>query len=173
MITAAVGWFPGAVLFPVMLGWFDEKQLGRNEYLHLFVSWITAGMIATTYSYAIVLYIVISHGYRACWQTASHYRDRVRYELGHWQPRIRGLAILAGVLPLGAAALLLAVEIPLISELPFPNDIEDFNSRKDQFRYLLMLVIGLILFGATGLYVVEKLSSRLIRAVRALTLSDD
>lgn len=173
MIAAAVGWFPGAILFPLLLGWFASEPLSRNDSLHLCVSWLIAGMIATTYSYAIVLYIVVCHGYRACWQTASHYRDRVRYELGSWQNRIRRLAILAGVLPLLAAAILLGVEVLLIAELSFPTDPESFIDRKKQFTWLLVLVIGLILLGAVGLYVVEKLSARMIRAVRALTLADD
>jgi serine/threonine protein kinase len=173
MIAAAVGWFPGALLFPKLLDGFSQAELPPQDTFHLFVSFVIAGLIATTYSYAIVLYIVVCHGYRACWQTASHYRDRVRYELKGWQTRIRRLSILAGVLPLAAAALLLAIEIPTIAELPFPGDPALFHQETAQIANLLKLVIGLIFFGAIGLYIVEKSAARMIQAVRALTLSGD
>ncbi len=150
MIAAAVGWFPGAILFPKLLSSFGDSALPSKDTFHLFVSFVIAGLIATTYSYAIVLYIVVCHGYRACWQTASHYRDRVRYELGRSQTLIRRLSILAGVLPLAAAALLLAIEIPTIAELPFPDDPARFAQETAQIANLLKLVIGLIFFGRSG-----------------------
>ncbi len=173
MIAAAVGWFPGALVFPKLLDWYSNAELPPQDRFHLFISFVIAGLIATTYSYAIVLYIVVCHGYRACWQTASHYRDRVRYEFGHSQTRIRRLSMLAGVLPLAAAALLLAIEIPTITNFPFPADPHQFRKEAAEIANLLKLVIALIIFGAIGLYVVEKSAARMIRAVRALTLTDD
>jgi hypothetical protein len=88
------------------------------------------------------------------------------------QNRIRSLSILAGVLPLAAAALLLAIEIPTIANFPFPVDRGSFQQETAQIANLLKLVIGLIFFGAIGLYVVEKSAARMIQAVRALMLSD-
>ena len=173
MIAAAVGWFPGAIMFPLLLGWFAGKDLPPQDSLHLFVSFLIAGMIATTYSYAIVLYIVVCHGYRACWQTASRYRDRVRYELFGSQRRIRRVAILAGVLPLAAAALLLAVEIPGLERPRWAEEATRIDESMSQLSDLLKLVIGLIISGALGLYAIEKSADRMIRTVRALTLADD
>jgi hypothetical protein len=122
-------------------------------------------MIATTYSYAFVLYIVVCHGYRACWQTASHYRRRARYELSGMEKRIRLVSILVGVLPLAAAVLLLAIGVPSL-------DVMD-PKHLSQMRGLHQLVIALIIAGAIGLYVVETAAARLIRVIRALTLADD
>jgi len=122
-------------------------------------------LIATTYSYAFVVYVAVCHGYRACWQTASHYRQRARYELAGMERRISRVSILVGVLPLAAAVLLLAIGIPSL-DYQDPNHI-------GQMRGLHQLVIALIVFGAIGQYVVATASTRLIRVVRALTLSDE
>ena len=67
MIASAVGWFPGVILFPWLLGQFGQPQ----HWFHYGISFAIAGLIATTYSYAIVLYVVVCHGYRACWRTAG------------------------------------------------------------------------------------------------------
>ena len=114
---------------------------------------------------AFVLYIVVCHGYRACWQTASHYRQRARYELSGMEKRIRLVSILAGVLPLAAAVLLLAIGTPSLDVMN-PKHLA-------QIRGLHQLVIALIVSGAIGLYVAETAAARLVRAVRALTLADD
>ncbi len=167
MIASAVGWFPGTMLYPLLLGWFAGSPLPARDWFHYFISFAVAGMIATTYSYLIVLSIVIGHGYRSCWQTAAHYRDRARYELRGFVGRIAWLSILAGILPLAAATLLLAIEMPAAEELPGDRAVLLL-----QLRRLDQLLIALIVSGAIGLYVVERASARMIRSVRALTLAD-
>ena len=157
MVVSAVGWFPGIVLFPWLLGLFGQPQ-NTEQWFHFGVSFLIAGLIATTYSYAFVVYIVVCLGYRACWQTATHYRQRARYELSGMERRIFWVSILAGVLPLLAAILLLAIGIP------------EYGA---QIQALHELVIALIISGAIGSYVVQTASGRLIRVVRALTLADD
>ncbi|MCG8649069.1 MAG: serine/threonine protein kinase [Pirellulales bacterium] len=173
MIASAIGWFPGAILFPLLISWFAGKPLPAEDSLHLFVSFIIAGTIATTYSYSSVLYVVICHGYRACWQSASHYRNRVKYELAHLQNRIAWLSILAGVLPLAAAALLMIIELPLVHHWQASPEYSALLEQSREMDTLLKLVIALIVFGAIGLYVVQKSSARMIGAVRSLMLSDD
>ncbi|MGI9474350.1 MAG: bifunctional serine/threonine protein kinase/MFS transporter [Rubripirellula sp.] len=157
MVVSAIGWFPGIVLFPWLLGFFGQPP-NAEQWFHFGVSFAIAGLIATTYSYAFVVYIVVCLGYRACWQTATHYRQRARYELSGMERRIFWVSILAGVLPLAAAVLLLAIGMP--------NDLQ-------QMRSLHELLIALIVSGAIGLYVVQIAAGRLIRVVRALTLVDD
>jgi serine/threonine protein kinase/uncharacterized membrane protein len=157
MVVSAVGWFPGIVFFPWLLGVFGQPP-SSQQWLHFGVSFAIAGLIATTYSYAYVLYIVVCLGYRACWQTATRYRQRARDELSGMESRIFWVSILAGVLPLAAAVLLLAIGLPADME---------------RMRSLRELLIALIVSGAIGIYVVQMASRRLIRVVRELTLVDD
>jgi hypothetical protein len=172
MIASAVGWFPGIVLFPLLLAMFGEPPSG-SDWFHYGISFAVAGLIATTYSYAFVVYTAVCYGYRACWQTAAHYRERARYELSGMQNRIRRVAILVGVLPLAAAALLLAIGVPpidLTNTTALPELIEEHALNMNALH---SLVIALVISGAIGLYVVETASGKLIRVVRALTLSED
>jgi hypothetical protein len=177
MIASAVGWFPGVVLFPWLLGRFGQPP-STSDWFHYGISFTIAGLIATTYSYAIVLYVVVCQGYRACWQTASRYRHRARYELAGMQQRISRVSILVGVLPLAAAVLLLAIGLPEMNHQQLMNLtphalLGEMEQHALQMRRMNWLVIALIVLGAIGLYVVETASARLIRCVRALTLADD
>jgi len=160
MITAAFGWFPGVYLFPWLLQRFGG-EVKPDDWTHWAISFTIAGAIATTYSYALVMYLVGVHGYRACWQTGTHYRDRARRELRGMDTRIGRVSILVGVLPLAAAVLLLVLA-PEVQGI-------DMN----QIDRLHRLVIALIVAGAIGLYLVVIGSARLIRVVRALTLSQE
>ena len=177
MIASAVGWFPGVILFPWLLGVFGEPP-STNEWFHYGISFAIAGLIATTYSYAVVLYIVVCHGYRACWQEATHYRERARYELSGMQRRIRRVSILVGVLPLAAAVLLLSIGLPEMRPAEMIDMTRDQLVRATEAHGIQMqqmnhLVTALIVLGAIGLYVVETAAARLIRCVAALTLADD
>jgi hypothetical protein len=173
-----VGWFPGIVLFPLLLALFGEPPSG-SDWFHYGISFAVAGLIATTYSYAFVVYTAVCYGYRACWQTAAHYRERARYELSGMQNRIRRVAILVGVLPLAAAALLLALGVPPIDHAEPTNtaELREYMRHVENYELawskLRSLVIALVISGAIGLYVVETASGKLIRVVRALTLSED
>jgi hypothetical protein len=178
MIASAVGWFPGIVLFPLLLALFGETPSGR-DWFHYGVTFAIAGLIATTYSYAIVVYLVACYGYCACWQMAAHYRRLARLELSGMQNRVRRVAILAGVLPLAAAVLLLAIGVPTIDQTT-PTDyagminyMQHIQAQMLNMNRLHALVIALVILGAIGLYVVETASGKLIRVVRALTLADD
>lgn len=183
-IASAVGWFPGIVLYPWLIGVFGERQ-SANEWSHYGISFLIAGLIATTYSYATVLYFVVCHGYRLCWQTATHYRDRARSELAGLQQTIRQVSVLVGIFPLAAAAMLLLTEVPTLenaglSEVVITDAsttldwlVAQARSYLSQLRSQHYLVVALILFGGFGLYFVEVASARLIRVVRALTLADE
>lgn len=177
MIASAIGWFPGILLFPLLLQWFGESPT-RGDWYHYSITFAIAGLIATSYSYAVVVYLVVCYGYRICWQTASRYRQRARYELSRIQTRIRKIAILAGVLPLAAAVLLLAVGLPPLHE-SVPTDqasvieyVQRVHQHEMQVADLHRLVIELVVFGAAGLFVVATAFERLMRVVRALTLAD-
>jgi serine/threonine protein kinase len=159
-VAAAFGWFPGIYLFPWLLDRFGASP-SREEWTHYATSFAIAGAIAATYSYALVVYLVCVIGYRACWQTGTHYRERARHELRGMEQRIGRVSILVGVLPLGAAVLLLA----LAPEAEAGNAL--------QLDRLHRLVIALIVAGGIGLYLVVVGSARLIRVVRALTLSQE
>ncbi|MCP4890295.1 MAG: serine/threonine protein kinase [Planctomycetaceae bacterium] len=159
-IVAAFGWFPGIYLFPWLLDYFGATT-SAEDWTHFAMSFAIAGAIAMTYSYALVLYLVCVYGYRACWQTGTHYRERARYELRGMEKRIGRVSILVGVLPLAAAVLLLA----LAPQAEFNN--------ATQIARLHRLVIALIVFGGFGLYLVVIGSARLSRVVRALTLSQE
>ena len=178
MAASAVGWFPGALLFPLLLDRFGGN-VSTGAWIHYGVSFFIAGMIAATYSYAIVLYTVVCCGYGFCWQTAGHYLERARYELSKLGPRIRGLSIWAGILPLAAAALLMMIEIPTAAEaerlwsLAHAEAKPEFVNRVSVYAQLDKIVIGLIVFGAIGLYVVDRASQRMLRTVRALTLAEE
>jgi hypothetical protein len=107
------------------------------------------------------------------------------------ESRISRLSILAGTLPLAAAVILLVIGTPslgdvqLIESLQTPvtfGDAADLEriSKLTRLRGLVVeiiglfqLVVALIVFGAIGLYVVERSSSRMIRSVRALTLANE
>lgn len=179
MIASAVGWFPGALLFPWLLSVFGQSP-SPNQWLHYAISFTIAGLIATTYSYAFVLYVVVCHGYRVCWQTASQYRSRAREELTGLENQISWVAIFAGVLPLAAAVLLLAMGIPSLQQPDtglmevdqLQEEIKLMADHEAQMRSLHTLVMALIVLGAIGLYAVERASARLLRVVRALTLAD-
>ncbi|MFK8115181.1 MAG: serine/threonine-protein kinase [Rubripirellula sp.] len=180
-IASAVGWLPGILLFPWLLGVFGESQ-SADTWFHYGISFMIAGLIATTYSYAIVLYFVVCHGYRACWQTATHYKERAREELRGFEKRIRLASFLVGVIPLAAAVLLLVIGTPTMESAGLvPTELDPISPAEllkragesnSRLASLQRLVIALIIFGAMGLYLVEVASARLIAVVRGLTLAD-
>ena len=66
-------------------------------------------MIALTYSYFAVQYIVLRVLYPGAWVDALDVRQRMDEELGSLGPRLRLFQLLAGLIPLAGAALMVGL----------------------------------------------------------------
>jgi serine/threonine protein kinase len=146
---AAVGWFPGGVIFPLALtDWaagFDWPRFG-----HFAVSFTVSGLIAMTYSFLGIQAVVV----RGVYPRLMHPEQTPE------QRRAEG-AVLAGdlgVAPLAAATVPLAAAV-----------VQTVFAPPDMPLPYRLLVTGLIVAGMVGLGVAVWVTRRLRRVVAVLT----
>lgn len=134
----ALGWIPGIVVFPLGL-WFMAGVDLPEAFVHFTLNFVTSALLAMTYSYLGMSWLVASVVWPRHWlfprQFDSHAVSR---ELGHFSGGLRKARLASAVVPLLSCILLI-----LSSHVEAPNFLDHF----DQFRLLLILLIGLGLFG--------------------------
>lgn len=142
---SALGWFPGGVLFP--LGLDADADVSR----HFLFSFLLSGLIALTYSYFGVQFVVLRLLYPQLWSDPANARQHARRELAHAAWFLLVFQILAGLIPLAGAGLLIVVAP---DQLTF------------SFR---VLAVGLIALGVAGFGLATMVRNRLDRVLMRLT----
>jgi serine/threonine protein kinase len=105
---SCLGWLPGALLFPICLALFEEP-ISLVVFGHFLVSFTFSGLITLTYSYFAVQYVVLRILYLLLWHDASGVQSSINRDLSGIDRRLRLFQLLAGLIPLIAAALIVAV----------------------------------------------------------------
>jgi hypothetical protein len=150
---SCLGWFPGGLLFPLGLAVF-AGPVSLQTFNHFLMSFTISGLIAQTYSYFGVQFVVLRVMYLELWPDGQAFRPTAAAELKAVPGRLRFFQFQAGLIPLAGAILLLSVGPEQLTV---------------SFR---LLVTGLITLGMVGFGVALLASSRLSRVLTALTGAD-
>jgi hypothetical protein len=145
----AFGWFPGGLLFPLVIAAL-EPPLSNRIAAHFIASFWMSGLIALAYSLCGVKFIVIRVLYPGLWDDARGYNHTADRELAPVTRQLGWVQLLAGSIPLVAAAtVVLAGDTASVT-----------------FR---LLVVALIFLGIVGSYVTNAVTRGLSQVVMALT----
>jgi serine/threonine protein kinase len=148
-ILAIIGWGPGAILFPLLLDWL-AGPIELSIYGHFLISFAISGLIALTYSYFAVEFMVLRGLYPRLWSDAHDFTQKARLELRGRKKALTFFQLLAGVIPLTGAVLLVDVQ----------PDIAHYQT----FR---VLITGLIGLGMLGFGIANMAQDRLSRILSA------
>jgi serine/threonine protein kinase len=131
-ILAIIGWGPGAILFPWLLDLL-AGPVGWPIYGHFVISFAISGLIALTYSYFAVNFMVLRGLYPRLWSDAHDFTQKARLELRGRKKVLKYFQWLAGAIPCAGAMLALGVQ----------SDISHYQT----FRVLVICLIALGLLG--------------------------
>lgn len=149
---SCVGWFPGAVLFPLYIHW-QAGPLRPDAFLHFLISFSISGLIALTYAVFAAQYIAVRILYPQLWTDPQAFHATARKELQSQHRQLWIFQLLAGLIPLGGAVLMVGIG---------PNAVESYGT----FR---VLVTGLIALGMAGFGLAIGVSQYLNHVVASLT----
>jgi len=147
-LLTAVGWFPGGVLFPLVIA-VALPTLSLPVAAHFIASFSLSGLIALAYSLCGVQWIVLRVIYPGMWSDARSFNDTVRRELAPTTKNL-GRIQFAGSMPLVGAMLILI----------------GGDTDSTVFRWL---VAGLIILGILGFHFAGTVTQRLMQVIVALT----
>jgi serine/threonine protein kinase len=147
VLLACLGWLPGGILFPALISWFDAP-LEPGLYGRFFISFTLSGLIAITYSFFGLEFVVLRVLYPGLWPDVRDVHQIVGQEIHPQDRRLKLFQLLAGVIPLAGAFLLVAVGAEV--------------SGGRSFRLLLtsLIVLGMVGFGV-AMWVNQALSQTL------------
>jgi hypothetical protein len=130
--VSCLGWLPGGALFPLAIAVFAgpvcDEVVG-----HFAVSFTVSGLIALTYTFFGVQFLVLRVFYCRLWVDGQGLGPAARAEFGALGPRLRRFQLLAGLIPLVGALLMVGVG-PEISG----------------YRTFRLLVTALLVLGMAG-----------------------
>jgi hypothetical protein len=151
---SCLGWLPGGLLFPLGLH-FLSGPVGLDVFGHFLLSFTLSGLIALTYSFLAIQFLVLRVMYPRFWIDPDDLRATARTELGHLDRRLALFQFLAVLIPLAGALLMIGVGP------------ETFQTASYQtFR---LLVTALIALGMLGLGVAIAVTNRLRQTAAVLT----
>jgi serine/threonine protein kinase len=104
---SCAGWLPGAILFPLAIS-FMAGPIHREVFGHFLVSFTVSGLIALTYAYFGVQFMVLRFLYPQLWFDPQGFREGVVADFRLRKPRLWVFQLLAGVIPLAGAIMILA-----------------------------------------------------------------
>ena len=147
VLIACIGWLPGGILFPVLISYFDVP-LDAGMFGRFFISFTLSGLIAITYSFFGLEFVVLRVLYPSFWPNVRDVQQVIAQEIRPQDTRLKVFQLLAGVIPLAGAFLLVAVGPEV--------------SRERGFRLLLtgLIVLGMVGFGV-AMWVNQVLSMTL------------
>jgi serine/threonine protein kinase len=145
-----LGWFPGGVLFPVVIS-ATAGPLAPDAAGHFVASFWLSGLIALAYSLCGVYFIVVRALYPALWRDVRRFKELARKELAPTTVGLARIQWLAGSIPLVGAVMMLFLA----------GDAGNF-----QFR---LLVAGLIVLGMIGSHIASAIARGLSRVVVIMT----
>ena len=147
---SCLGWFPGGIVFPVGMH-FGAGPLDPGDFIHFFSSFVISGLIATTYAYFAVQFVVLRVFYPQMWSDPSAAREKVKEELRGIPAQLRRFQFIAVLIPLFGAALLI-------------------GAGPDQFSLIFrVLVTALIVLGLAGFSLATRMCNSLTQVVARLT----
>ncbi len=152
--VSCLGWIPGGVLFPLGIHLL-AGPLPMETFGHFLVSFTISGLIALTYSFFAVQFIVLRVLYPRFCTDPANVRATITSEVSSIGTRVRWFQVLAGVIPLAGAVLMVGVG--------------DDVSSDPTFR---LLVTALIILGMAGFFLSVTVHSLLSRTLAALTVAD-
>jgi serine/threonine protein kinase len=141
-ILGAAGWFPGAVIFPLVID-LAAGPLSWQTYAHFAASFTLAGLIGVVFSYLGIQYVVFRALLPRLGNPDAHTPAAVWAEVRPLTARFDILVVLACGIPLVGAVLLLTLE-----------------DRALTFAFRL-LVVKLIVLGGAGVALAERVVRRL------------
>lgn len=147
-VLTAVGWFPGGILFPLLIH-FMASPLPPKIWVYFLVSFFMSGLIALAYSLCGVQFVVLRSIYPRMWRNVRSYSDTARIELAPMNARLWYIFVLAGSIPLLAAILTLSLA--------------------DESASYRGLVIAMIILGWIGFEVSRTVVRDLSQVISALT----
>jgi hypothetical protein len=149
---AAMGWFPGGVLFPLIIH-SSTEGISYNVASHFVGSFVISGLIGLAYSLCGVQLVVLRVLYPGMWINVRNFAETARQELAPMAGRLGWIQALAVSIPLLAVMLLLLL---------------GGDTNHPGFRWL---AAGLVLLGMLGLYVTNNILRALSKVVAAMTES--
>jgi hypothetical protein len=161
-VLSGVGWLPGAVLLPLSLVVLAPEAAGWDVFLHYFLSFVIAGLVALMYTEFIDQYLLLRVVYPCLWIDPRQPRQTARAELGRVEGRLRLFQLLSSLIPLAAG---LALMVGLVGATPEQR-------ASSAYQLFLMLVIVLMGLGIAGSWLAVLVSSQLSRALTALKGGD-
>jgi serine/threonine protein kinase len=152
VLLSVVAWLPGGVIFPLGIDRLSGP-IDADVYHHFLISFTISGLIALTYSFFVIEFVVLRVLYPFFWTDTRDLRAVRRSELAGTDRQLAWFQMLAVLIPLAAAVLMVAVGP------------EEF---RDGYRPFRVLVTALIALGMTGLGVAMAVSRRLHETLGAL-----
>ncbi len=154
VVLSCLGWLPGGILFPWLLDCMTPG-VTRAVYGHFLISFTISGLIALTYSFFAIEYVVLRVLYPLLWIDARGASTAAREELRGTEDWLAWFQFLAVLIPLAGAALMVGIGA------------EGFDSAR--YRTFRLLVTALIGLGMIGLAIAMVVRRRLTETLAALT----
>jgi len=158
VILSSLGWLPGAVLLPLLVVALAPQAAGWDVFLHYFLSFLIAGLIALTYTDFVDQYLLLCVAYPFLWVDPRQPRQTARAELGPVERRLRFFQVLSGLIPLATG---IALMVGLVLAGPEQR-------ASSGYQAFLMLVTVLMVLGVVGFWLAVLVSGHLSRALAAL-----
>jgi hypothetical protein len=149
---SCLGWFPGAVLFPLFIHW-RAGPLEPAVFVHFFTSFTISGLIALTYAVFATQYLAVRVLYPKLWSDPQGFSASARSELESQGGRLWLFQLLAGLIPLAGAVLMVGVG---------PEAVASYRT----YRILVTAMIGL---GMAGFGLALAVSQYINRVLAVLT----
>jgi serine/threonine protein kinase len=155
VVLSCFGWLPGGLLFPLGLRYLSTAPVGFEVYGHFLISFTVSGLIALTYSFLVIQFLVLRVLYPRLWIEAGDMQPTARAELRGIDRRLALFPFVAALIPLAGALLMICVG-------------PDPSFRGEDYQTFRLLVTALIALGMTGLGVAIGVTSLLRRTVAVL-----
>lgn len=147
-------WLPGGLVFPIGIH-LAAGPLSLSVFGHFAVSFTISGLIALTYSFCGVEFLVLRVLYPRLWAEPRHLERHIQQELGCYSTQLQLTPWLAGTIPLSAAILLV---------LSGANSAQSMSYR--------LLVAAMILVGMAGFGLAIRANNILRATLAVLTRSE-
>jgi hypothetical protein len=150
VVISCIGWLPGGLLFPLAMH-VGSGPVGAGVFGHFLISFTISCLIALTYSFFGVQFMVLRVLYPRLWLDAQDFEQQASAELSSVGPRLRLFQLLAGLIPLAGAVLMIGV-----------------GPETSGYRAFRLLVTALIALGMAGFGVAVMANNLLSRTVSVL-----
>lgn len=152
VILGCLGWIPGGIFFPLALH-LIAGPIEAWVFVHFMISCTLSGLIAMSYSYFGIQFLVTRVFYPNLWFDIRNVRETADVELQDVKPSLRIFQTLSGLVPLAGAIVVVALG---------PED----KSSESAFQFL---TITLILLGIAGFQLANHGGAMILQTIDAVT----